>query len=220
MNVNKRSEKDCPTCGNHFVCVKPEQRFCSKKCIRTGRNHHVCPCGVNTGSYQKKYCSPEHREQYGKKKAPTRMVEHVCQNPACGKTFERPVWYPNKKMFCSLKCSNEQHSRKRARHYQFGELNLNGSYELRFVACLERLNIRWSPWPDDKPFVTTDGHEYRPDFLVDGCAIEVKGWDKNGQAERRIAWDYNEPLILVDLAKLARLEHLHGQHAFLDDLGS
>lgn len=214
-NVNVRPEKDCPTCGEHFACVRPEQVYCSKKCIRgKGRAHLVCPCGINTGSYQKKYCCDEHREKWGKKKAPTRMVTHTCQN--CGEDFERPYWYPNKKMFCSIKCSNQQHSRYRAQHYKFGQLHLASSYELRFAACLERLHIQWSPWPDDRPFVH-DGHEYRPDFLVDGLAIETKGWDHpdSPQPALRAAWNMPEPLVLVSRTLLNECEHIFNPQRFL-----
>lgn len=217
-NVKPRPEKDCPTCDKHFVCVRPEQVYCSKKCIRgKGRAHLVCPCGVNTGSYQKKYCCDEHRERWGKKKAPVRMVTHICQN--CDKPFERPWNYPNKKMFCSIKCSNQQHSRYRARHYEFGQFHLTSSYELRFVACLERLDIPWKPWPDDRPF-EYGGHEYRPDFLVDGMAVETKGWDhpNSTQPEIRAAWNMSEPLVMVDREMLGRLEHIFGQNKFLDAL--
>lgn len=221
-NVTKRPEKNCPTCGEHFVCVRPEQVYCSKQCIRgKGRKHNVCPCGINTGSYQKKYCSSEHRELYGKKKAPTRMVEHVCQT--CGDTFERPYHYPAKGMFCSIECSNKQHSRKRARHYRFGDLNLNSSFELRFVACLERLKIEWSPWPDDRPFhYGIDGiqHIYTPDFLVDGLAVETKGWDHpdSTQPIARQRWDYPEPLTLITRDHLNECEHIFNRITFLQYL--
>jgi hypothetical protein len=133
--------------------------------------------------------------------------------------FERPHFYPNKKMFCSISCSNQQHSRKRAQHYRFGGVTLNGSYELRFVACLERLAIEWKPWPDDRPFIR-DGHEYRPDFLVAGHAVEVKGWDRpnSSQPEMRVAWDFPEPLIVVDRELLERLERILSQETWITAL--
>jgi hypothetical protein len=219
-NVKKRPEKDCLTCGRHFVTQRPEQVFCSKKCIRHGgRSYPVCPCGVQTDSYMKKYCCTEHRVKWGGKKAPVRMVEHICQNPACGRLFERPWNYPNKQMFCSVKCSNICHSRKRARHYQFGDLNLNSSFELRFVACLERLKIEWKPWPDDR-FFLHEGHEYRPDFLVAGVAIEIKGWDHpdSEQPAARAAWNLPEKLVVIDRNALNHLEHIFNRDQFLSEL--
>lgn len=207
-NVKKRPEGDCPTCGSHFVKKRPDQVFCQKSCVRHGgRQWPICPCGTQTDSYMKKYCCTEHRVKWGGKKPPVRMVSHVCQNPACGRTFERPHFYPNKKMFCSIKCSNACHSRKRAQHYRFGEVNLNSGYELRFIACMLRFETEWEPWPDDRPF-ERDGHEYRPDFLVNGHAIEVKGWDHpdSPQPAMRAAWDLPEPLVVIDLAKLKLLE--------------
>lgn len=222
VNVKKRPEGDCPTCGEHFIKARPNQIFCQKKCIRHGgKNHPICPCGVQTDSYMKKYCCTEHRVRWGGKKAPTKMVTHICQNPGCpnGGTFERPIWYPGKKMFCSIDCSNACPSRNRARHYQFGDLNLNSSYELRFVACLERLNLSWEPWPTDRPFYH-DGHRYDPDFLVSGIAIEVKGGEQEDHPQRvkREAWNFPEPLVVVDREKLGKLEHIFGQRKFLEAL--
>lgn len=220
VNVKKRPEGDCPTCGEHFVKKRPDQVFCKKKCVRHGgKNYPICPCGVQTDSYMKKYCCTEHRIKWGGKKAPVRMISYVCQNPACGRDFERPHYYPNKKMFCSIKCSNAQHSRKRARHYRFGNLNLNSSYELRFVACLERLQIDWEPWPDDR-FFSYESHEYRPDFLVAGIAIETKGWDHPDslQPAARAAWDLPESLVVIDRAKLNGLERIFNRDRFLEAL--
>ena len=185
----------------------------------TPRELVTCPCGKPAATLKSKYCSEDCRKEWGKKKAPTRMVTHTCQ--CCGEDFERPYWYPNKKMFCSIKCSNEQHSRKRARHYQFGDLNLNSTYELRFVACLERLQIAWEPWPDDR-FFPYEGHEYRPDFLVAGMAIETKGWDHpdSMQPAARTAWDLPEPLVVVKRDNLDRLERIFNREQFLTSLSS
>lgn len=149
------------------------------------------------------------------------MVEHVCQQ--CGETFERPWNYPGKMMFCSVPCSTKQHSRKRARHYQFGDLNLNSSFELRFVACLERLRINWEPWPDSDPQVyEVDGrrHTYTPDFRLPGLAVEVKGWDHpdSTQPIGREAWDKPECLVVVDHSLLNRLEHTFRADEFLAQL--
>jgi hypothetical protein len=149
------------------------------------------------------------------------MVTHVCQNPACGKDFERPYTYPGKTMFCSIKCSNAQHSSKRQRHYQFGDLNLNSAFELRFVACLERLKIGWSPWPDDELIVytTPDGieHEYRPDFRVGNLIIEIKGWAENPDSNQRFAWEDTD-VVLIDRDKLNSLEHIFNRRKFLEAL--
>ena len=84
-NVKPRPQRECanPDCDKVFAAWNAKQKYCSRDCIQSkGRAHNVCPCGVNTGSYQKKYCCPEHREKWGKKKAPTRMVTHTCL--ACG----------------------------------------------------------------------------------------------------------------------------------------
>lgn len=221
MPTPPRKPQACPTCGVIFTAKRREQFYCSRQCIKPpGKNLLVCPCGTTTGSYSKKYCCDEHREQWGRKKAPLETVNHVCQQ--CHQTFTRPWNYPGKKMFCSVDCSNKQHSRKRAQHWRFGNLTLNGSYELRFIACLERLSIAWEPWPDDKClwyFVNDDRHTYTPDFKVNGMAIEVKGIDYPGsfQPVARDAWN-SCPLIVVDEKRLGQLEHIFSQSTFIGTL--
>lgn len=128
-------------------------------------------------------------------------------------------------MFCSLECSNANHSSRRARHYQHSDWNLNGSYELRFAACLDRLIIPWKRWPNDDPFLyrTPDGkeHEYRPDFLVEGMAVETKGWAENPDSNQCYAyeqWNWPEPLVLVKRDDLAKLERIFNRNEFLKEL--
>lgn len=207
------------------VCGEPTQHTQRDTCPdhRRGwqkRELATCPCGQPAENIRSKYCCVEHRKKWGRKPA-VKMVEHVCQT--CGDTFERPHFYPTKGMFCSIECSNRQHSRKRARHYQFGDLNLNSSFELRFVACLERLKVKWSPWPDDRPFVySVNGveHTYTPDFLVGGLAVETKGWDHpdSTQPVGRHAWDFPEPLCLVNRERLNECEHIFNQRTLVDYL--
>ncbi|QZM07205.1 holliday junction resolvase [Mycobacterium phage EasyJones] len=181
VNVRPRPEKDCPTCGEHFVCIRPEQKYCSRKCIPApGRKHLVCPCGVNTGSYQKKYCSPEHRVLYGKRtREPTRMVTHLCLG--CGEEFERPYWYPNKNKYCSNACSHRQVKKVRDKFIADlpeGAVVFHSMWEVRFVAACERFDIPWRSY--DGPDIETSQGVYRPDFIIgkpnEERVVDVKGW--------------------------------------------
>lgn len=222
---DSRATRTCenPECGKEFTHFKRQnQRTCSPECRNkvTARqrdiNYPECrTCGVSTGSYNRVYCDEHRPNRPGRKPLPRKTA--VCRT--CGEDFSRPGTWPGQMMFCSLKCSNAQHSRKRARHYQFGDLNLNSSYELRFVACLERLQIYWQPWPDDR-FFDHNGHEYRPDFIVNGHAIEVKGWDHpdSSQPAARAAWNLPEPLVIVTRDRLNELERIFNQSQFLESL--
>lgn len=192
--------------------ARQEQQFCSVSCrnkftaSQREVNYPECKvCGISTGSYNRIYCDEHRPSRPGRKPMPRKTA--ICQNPECGEEFSRPGTWPGQMMFCSLQCSNAQHSRKRAQHYRFGEVNLNSSYELRFIACMARFGVKWEPWPNDRPFVH-DGHEYRPDFLVNGCAVEVKGWEPEDHPQRamRAAWNLPEPLVVIDEAKLKSLE--------------
>ena len=203
VNINKRPEKGCPTCGDHFVCVRPEQKYCSRKCIPApGRKHNVCPCGVNTGSYQKKYCCDEHREQWGSKKAPARMVTHTCLG--CGEDFERPHYYPGKKKYCSNKCAHREV--KSVRDKFILDLNdkaivFHSMWEVRFVAACERFDIPWRRY--DGPDIQTPVGVYRPDFIVnDDTVVEVKGWLRSGNAEKIS----NTTVLVIDKEALLAFE--------------
>ena len=176
-NIKVRPSKVCPTCGEEFTCARPSQQFCSRKCIQgKGRAHNICPCGVNTGSYSRKYCSPEHRELYGKKKAPVEMVTKVCIG--CGEEFERPHFYPSKMKYCSNKCSHSQQKKVRDKFIADlpeGAVVFHSMWEVRFVATCERYGIPWRSY--DGPDIETSEGIYRPDFIInDSDVIEVKGW--------------------------------------------
>lgn len=213
-----RAASTCTVCGNEFThYARQDRNTCSVKCAAIARSSGIhypeCKvCGVSTGSYNRIYCSEHRTSRPGRKPIPRKTA--VCQQ--CKEEFSRPGTWPGQMMFCSLKCSNLQHSRKRAQHYRHGEVNLNSGYEIRFIACLTRLNISWAPWPDDRPFIL-DGHEYRPDFLVEGLAIETKGWDHPNSPQPRIrdSWDLSEPLVVVDRQRLGELERIFNKNQFL-----
>lgn len=187
MNVNERAEKDCPTCGEHFACVRPEQVYCSRKCIQSkGRAHLVCPCGVNTGSYQKKYCCDDHRKKWQKHKKPTLMITHTCLG--CGETFERRYNYPGKLKYCSNKCSHSQQKKVRDKFIADlpeGAVVFHSGWEIRFWSVCLRLDIPIRSY--DGPDIQTSQGVYRPDFIIgqDDLIVEIKGWeDRPGTPEK------------------------------------
>lgn len=188
-NVNKRPEKDCPTCGSHFVCIRPEQIFCSRECVRgKGRTHLICPCGASTGSYQKKYCCPEHHEKWRKHKTPTRMVTHTCLG--CGEPFERPYTYPGKLKYCSNKCSHGQVKKVRDKFIADlpeGAVVFHSGWEIRFWATCLRFSIPIRSY--DGPDIQTSQGVYRPDFIIEvddrDIIIDVKGYLRK-ESEQKI----------------------------------
>ena len=227
MNVNPRPEKDCPTCGEHFVCIRPEQKYCSRKCIPApGRKHLVCPCGVNTGSYQKKYCSDEHREQWGRKKAPVVMVTHTCLG--CGEDFERPHYYPGKKKYCSNRCAHKEQKMTT----EVAALCENGKtvifrseWEIRFYAACLRFNYNIRSY--DGPDIQTSQGVYRPDFIIHNghdrdpeIVVDVKGYLRPESKTKMIeAALQGVNLLVVDGVKLRRFEMGDDFGAIIQDLG-
>lgn len=176
-NVKPRPVKVCPTCEEEFLAARPEQKFCSRKCIQgKGQAHNICPCGTSTGCYSRKYCSPEHRALYSKKKAPARMVTKVCLG--CGEEFERPHYYPGKMKYCSNKCSHSQRKKVRDKFIADlpeGAIIFHSGWEIRFWAACLRFDIPIRSY--DGPDMETSEGIYRPDFIInDSDVIEVKGW--------------------------------------------
>jgi predicted nucleic acid-binding Zn ribbon protein len=213
VNVKNRPEKDCPTCGKHFRCGRPDQVFCSRQCIRGGgKNHPVCPCGVQTDSYMKKYCCTEHRVLYGNKKTPVRMIEHICLG--CGKTFTRPHYYPGKKKYCSNACSHKQVKKVRDKFIADlpeGAVVFHSGWEIRFWAVCLRVGVPIRSY--DGPDIQTSAGIYRPDFMVgDDLVVEVKGWEDRPGTPERLA---ESGVIMVGKEHLARLERLFDRDMFL-----
>lgn len=229
---DSRASRTCenPECGKEFTYFKrQDQRTCSPACrnkvtaMQRENNYPECrTCGVSTGSYNRIYCDEHRPNRPGRKPLPRKTA--VCQNPDCGQEFSKPGTWPGAMMFCSLDCSNKAPSYRRIKRYSFGNLNAEGGYELRFLACLQRLNIEWEPWPDDAPirYTTPDGkaRTYTPDFRVEDLVVEVKGQDElnENQAYARSHWSLPEPLIIVDRERLGRLEKMFNRQQFLDAL--
>lgn len=221
-----RVASTCSVCGKGFDhYARQDRNTCSIKCAAIarsgGKNYPECRvCGVSTGSYNRIYCSEHRPSRPGRKPLPRKTA--ICKT--CAQEFSRPGTWAGKMLYCSLECSKQEPSYRRIKRYSFGNLNAEGGYELRFLACLQRLNIDWEPWPDADPvrYTTADGKErtYTPDFLVEGMAIEVKGLDDpNGnQFFARANWTRDEPLVLVDREKLAQLERIFNRETWMSEL--
>jgi hypothetical protein len=222
-----RVASTCTVCGKQFDhYARQDRNTCSVKCAAIARSSGVhypeCKvCGVSTGSYNRIYCNEHRPAKPGIKPLPRKHA--TCQT--CGEEFSRPGSWQGKMMYCSLDCSKQDPSYRRIKRYSFGNLNAEGGYELRFLACLQRLKIDWEAWPDDEPvfYATPDDKQrsYTPDFRVDGMAVEVKGWIENPDSTQHYAheqWDRAEPLILVGRESLAELERIFNRDQFLQIL--
>lgn len=203
----------CPICQKEFV--QPLRRgtlrkACSKACsqklrtqsIRRGRNFTKCAfCGEDTGSYQRRYC-PEHTGRTRKKGSA--LVEHTCLG--CGESFYRNKSYPGKKRYCSNECSHRERRKVRDKYVlTLGDecLIIRSGYELRFIAVCMRFGLEWKTYdgPDIGEF--EDG-VYRPDFIVNGHVVEVKGRVTDRAHERIAAAAF--PVLLITQADLLMLE--------------
>jgi hypothetical protein len=107
------------------------------------------------------------------------MVTHTCL--CCGEEFERPYWYPNKKKYCSNRCSHVQQKKVRDKFIADlpeGAVVFHSGYEIRFWAWCLRSDIPVRSY--DGPDIQTSQGTYRPDFIITEAGkervVDVKGW--------------------------------------------
>lgn len=151
------------------------------------------------------YCSPEHRRLYGHAgRKPKPPIKKVCLG--CGEEFVLPGWKMNEgRKYCSNECAKREQKKgwgKVGVQVHDGVLVLRSMYELRFVAVCERRGWEWRNF-DGAAFQTRHGN-YRPDFIVNGRIVEVKGWVTPAVHEK--IEDSGRDVWLVDEAELVRLE--------------
>ncbi|WNO26979.1 Holliday junction resolvase [Mycobacterium phage SrishMeg2525] len=176
-----RTTRVFPPCK---VCGEPTQHTQRATCPEHRRGHEpqvekVCPCGASTGSFTRLYCSDEHRALYGKKKAPTLMVEHICLG--CGEKFERAHHYPGKKKYCSNRCAHREQkmtTEVAALVSNDRTLIFRSTWEMRFYCACLRFDIPIRSY--DGPDIETSQGVYRPDFIIgkpgEERVVDVKGW--------------------------------------------
>lgn len=169
------------------------------------REKKTCPCGTPVAGVL--YCSPECRKLYGryKKSRPLRTI--TCLG--CAEDFTIPDWECNRKRkYCSNECAKREQKKgwgKVGVETPDGVLVLRSMYELRFVAVCERHGWDWRNY--DGPAFDTPLGKYRPDFVVEGEVVEVKGWvNDRSRAVRASAREAGVKVRLVDIRLLERLE--------------
>ena len=206
--------RGCIECGDRFTPNGSAQRYCDK-CGGPKRHYenyiqrHVgkCPCGQDAIP-GRKYCSDEHRIKYGwVGRPPNPPITFTCLG--CAQEFTIPGWKSNRKRkYCSNECAKREQKKgwgKVGVETPDGVLVLRSMYELRFVAVCERHGWDWRNY--DGPAFETPLGKYRPDFVVEGEVVEVKGWvNDRSRAVRASAREAGVKVRLVDIRLLERLE--------------
>jgi hypothetical protein len=202
-------ERGYPSCT---VCGEPTQHTQRNTCPRHRRGWQprevpVCPCGQPAENVRSKYCSEEHRKQWGRK-PPVEMVTKTCLG--CGEEFTRPWFFPGKMKYCSNACSHKQIKKVRDKFIADlpdGAVVFHSGWEIRFWAACLRFDIPIRSY--DGPDIQTSVGTYRPDFIVTDREriVDVKGYLRDESAQK-----INEAIFqgvavhTVTEARLLRLE--------------
>jgi hypothetical protein len=202
-----------PECAATFEVIlnaaQSGQRCCSRACARTVDNKarsvrleaewlasekSLCPCGTGRISYAvrftTKYCSPECRKEYAKRRPrdPSRWATKTCQT--CGEDFEIRTSSRSSGKFCSNACA-AKHT-KRVRHYvcRESDMVLDSTWEMLFAGLCGFDKIPCERYDRTNAIEWTDGHWYAPDFWLPGLetAVEIKGIEDDDDPERWEVW--------------------------------
>lgn len=165
-----------------------------------------CPCGNRV--FTTKYCSHECILKYGKTgRTYGSRKSAVCLG--CGEAFTRPASYPSTMKYCSNRCAKKEQKRGWSKTaVVLGEdvLILRSMYELRFVAVCERRGWDWRSY--DGPDIQTSAGTYRPDFIVNGRTVEVKGLHgEESRTKVEEAREQGHDIWLVQIDELKELEN-------------
>jgi hypothetical protein len=177
------------------------RRYCSKNCSNKatavarglaykaayGYVPPTCPCGktVEPGgriryAYAKKYCSPECRETYSKKRQPDPAKNRTRNCLTCGEEFTRYVSYGNgDTKYCSNACARKHTKTRKFYAVEGFDIVLESGFEVFFWgACqiakipIERFDRQYGVQWNDNP-----NSWYAPDFWLPRyeVAVEIKG---------------------------------------------
>jgi hypothetical protein len=217
----------CPICEKEFQQLRRPKTFCSRDCSnvatagrRAASNRALgkyappqCPCGNDVSppegqkwvyASQKKYCSPECRLKYGKKKQanPENYVTFTCL--VCEEKITRYKKYGNgANKYCSNRCA-AKHT-KRVAHVIIRDHDtvLDSGWEALFYGLCKFMKI-----PIDR-YERVEGVEwwndswYAPDFVITTAkgtiAIEIKGNENPDDIDKWNAFRHAMgPLVVVD----------------------
>jgi hypothetical protein len=148
-----------------------------------------CPCGKKTGVKGQKYCSWEHRVEYGsfRAKDPANYITFDCLN--CGKEVTRLKKYSNHQKYCSNECS-AKHNRTKQHIVVEDAVVLDSPYEAFFYGLMRLWKIPVERADRTLAVAVGDNGWYCPDFyLPDMDAwVETKGVAGPEDPPRWAAW--------------------------------
>lgn len=205
--------KTCERCGTGFTVPNKvnyrEKRFCTRACSnaataekraatlrgKQGYRPPICPCGKEVTAKRKyvyakdkKYCSPECRAKYGKKRQadPANYVTFACQN--CGEETIRRKGLGYHK-YCSNECA-AKHTKIKKHIVVDDAIVLDSSYEALFWGLCCVLKIPIERYDRSQAVEWSPGHWYAPDFWLPtvGTAVELKGYHGREDAEKWCAF--------------------------------
>lgn len=147
--------------------------------------------GKKTGVFYGYRKWPEHLKAKLKGRGKKEYPILKCKNPECGADFQLTSKNPYK-VYCSRPCMSYWTGKNsvignhnKCKWYTFnssiaGIVKLQGTWELRFAVCLDKLGRTWraNHNKDKFPYKSLDGkfRTYNPDFYSGGEYYDVKGY--------------------------------------------
>jgi hypothetical protein len=179
----------CPKCGNSFDPYSKHgaKKFCSRKCANARIHSQEVKDKIRSKlkgrpSHNKGLPSPNRGKKFGSKKA----IIKIC--PICSKSFSAA------RVTCSRICFKQratENALKQEKHGgghkgKYKGFHCDSTYELAFVIWHLDHNIEIARSTSVYDYTYKNKkHKYRPDFVVEGVEIEIKGFmSKRAQAKK------------------------------------
>jgi hypothetical protein len=197
-----KERRSCRQCGKEFDDYAYRNRaFCSRDCTTVWLRENAadtkfrrwCPCGeeILENVYERKYCSPEHRRLYGKKRQanPANYVTFNCLN--CDKEVTRPKNYGGSQVqkYCSNECS-AKHNRTKQHIVVEDAMVLDSPYEALFYGLMRLWKVPCERADRSTAVQVYDDGWYCPDFYLpdEQTWVEIKGFEDDDDRIRYEAW--------------------------------
>lgn len=148
-----------------------------------------CPCGKKTGVKGQKYCSWDHRVEYGtfRQKNPDKYITFNCLN--CDVEVTRRKNYSVFQKYCSNECA-AKHTRVKQHIVVDDAVVLDSGFEALFWGLCSLWKIPVERADRSKAVMIGGNGWYCPDFYVLGLNawVEVKGFEDDDDRARYDAW--------------------------------
>lgn len=171
-----------------------------------------CQCGKKTGVKGQKYCSWDHRVEYGefRQKNPDNWVTFTCLN--CQKEFDLPRSYTSVGKYCSNECA-ARHTKKKQHIVVEDAMVLDSPYEALFYGLMRLWKVPCERADRDRAIPVNGNGWYCPDFYLpdEEIWVETKGFEDDKDKDRWAQWRAaGRKLVVLGSMELEELRRTNG----------